>query len=102
MSGEELGQALADKRDEYVEEIKRSKQLQNRQMPPQLLVKQVSHAQNQIQQGDFEGVIDTCQPLLSLLPRRSPLRVHALALLGLAHGMLEEYQDSYDLFTEAL
>src|SRR6266567_2694208 len=81
---------------------KRSKQLQNRQMPPQLLVKQVSHAQNQIQQGDFEGVIDTCQPLLSLLPRRSPLRVHALALLGLAHGMLEEYQDSYDLFTEAL
>lgn len=81
---------------------RRSRHLQQRLVPSQFLTKQLLHAQNQIQQGNFEGVIGTCEPLLSHLPRHSPMRVQALALLGLAHGMLEEYQDSYDLFTEAL
>ena len=30
------------------------------------------------------------------------MRVEVLALLGLAHGMLQHYEKSYDLFTEAL
>ncbi len=53
-------------------------------------------------QSDFPGTIGTCEPLLSFLPRRSSLRAEVLTLLGLAHGMLHHYQESYDLFTEAL
>lgn len=83
---------------------KRLKQLQKRPVlpKPELLKHQISHAQHQIQQGDFAGAINTCEPLLSHLPRRSSMRVEVLALLGLAHGMSEHFEKSYDLFTEAL
>jgi tetratricopeptide (TPR) repeat protein len=53
-------------------------------------------------QGDFADAITTCEPLLSYLPKRSSQRVEVLALSGLAHGMLQYYEQSYDLFTEAL
>ena len=69
---------------------------------PRLLEQQVSRAQQQMLQGDFPGIISTCEPLLSSLPRRSSLRVEVLTLPGLAHGMLHQYQERYDLFTEAL
>lgn len=71
-------------------------------MHPQFLTQQLGNAQDQLVQGDFAGVIKTCEPLLNYLPRQSSTRVQVLGLLGLAHGMLEQYQDSYDLFTEAL
>jgi Flp pilus assembly protein TadD len=69
---------------------------------PRLLEQQVSRAQQQMLQGDFPGTISTCEPLLTSLPRRSSLRAEVLILLGLAHGMLHHYEESYDLFTEAL
>lgn len=69
---------------------------------PRLLGQRVSHAQKQMLQGDFPGTISACEPLLSSLPRRSSLRAEVLILLGLAHSMLYHYQESYDLFTEAL
>jgi hypothetical protein len=78
---------------------KRSKQHQGGLAFPRLLERQVRRAQQQMLQGDFPG---TCEPLLTSLPRRSSLRAEALILLGLAHGMLHHYQESYDLFTEAL
>ncbi len=81
---------------------KRSRQLQKKLMLPRLLDQNISHAQHQIQQGDFAGAINTCEPLLSHLPRRSSMRVEVLALLGLAHGMSQNFERSYDLFTEAL
>ncbi len=81
---------------------KRSKQHQGGLAFPRLLERQVSRAQQQMLQGDFPGTIGTCEPLLTSLPRRSSLRAEALILLGLAHGMLHHYQESYDLFTEAL
>lgn len=81
---------------------KRSKQLQKRVIPLHLLEQQIRHAQYQMLQGDFADAINTCEPLLSYLPRRSSLRIEVLALLGLAHGMLQQYEESYDLFTEAL
>ncbi len=88
---------------------KRSKHLQKRIvtpqqkiMAPQLLMQQISHARQQMLQGDFANVITTCEPLLSYFPQRSSLRVEVLALLGLAHGMQQHYQESYNLFTEAL
>ena len=69
---------------------------------PLLLEQQVSRAQQQMFKGDFPGTINTCEPLLASLPRRSSLRAEVLILLGLAHSMLHHYQESYDLFTEAL
>ncbi len=81
---------------------KRAKQPQRRLVQPPTLEQQISHAQHQMIQGDFADAINTCEPLLSHLPRRSSMRVEVLALLGLAHGMLQHYQESYDLFTEAL
>src|SRR5712671_6773602 len=81
---------------------KRSKQHQKGLAFPPLLEQQVSRAQQQMLQGDFPGIIGTCEPLLTSLPWRSSLRAEVLTLLGLAHGMLHHYQESYDLFTEAL
>jgi len=83
---------------------KRTKQLQKRpaQVQAQGLKQLIAHAQHQMFQGDFAGAIDTCEPLLKVLPKRSPMRGEALALLGLAHGVLQHNQESYDRFTEAL
>ncbi len=81
---------------------KRSKQHQKGLAFPRLLEQQVSRAQQKMLQGDFPGTISICEPLLTSLPWRSSLRAEVLTLLGLAHGMLHHYQESYDLFTEAL
>ena len=81
---------------------KRSKRPSRHLVYPRLLEKQISHAQHQMLQGDFADAINTCEPLLVHLPKRSAMRVEVLALLGLAHGMLQHYQESYDIFTEAL
>lgn len=86
---------------------KKTKQLQHqqqqkRELYPRLLEQRISHAQHQIQQGDFTGTISTCEPLLNSLPRRSAWRVEVLALLGLAHAMLQHYSECYDIFSEAV
>ena len=60
------------------------------------------YARQQMHMGDFAGCIRTCESLLSSLPRRSERRLEILALLGLAHGMLKHYQQSYDVFSEAI
>jgi tetratricopeptide (TPR) repeat protein len=52
--------------------------------------------------GNFAGCMSTCESLLNSLPRRSVLRLEVLTLLGLAHGMLKHYQQSYDVFSEAI
>lgn len=81
---------------------KRLKQLQRKPQLDRLIEQNIRHAQHQIQQGDFAGAIQTCEPLLHSLPRRSSQRVEVLALLGLAHGMSQNFERSYDLFSEAL
>jgi Flp pilus assembly protein TadD len=80
----------------------RLKRLQKKVIPTRLLEQQFRHAQHQVLQGNFVDVITTCEPLLSYVSKRSPLRVEVLALSGLAHGMLQHYEESYELFTEAL
>ncbi|GAC1696195.1 MAG: hypothetical protein NVS9B9_18750 [Ktedonobacteraceae bacterium] len=81
---------------------KKAKQLRREQIHSQLLAPHISHAQHQMLQGDFTGAIDTCTPLLGYLPKQSSKRAEVLGLLGLAHGMLQHYEESYNLFTEAL
>jgi len=82
------------------------KQFQQRASMPSQLHEQWGHraqyAKQQMLMGDFAGCISTCEPLLNFLPRRSVLRLEVLTLLGLAHGMLKQYQQSYDVFSEAI
>ncbi len=82
------------------------KQLPQRASIPSQLHEQWVHraqyAKQQMLMGDFAGCMSTCEPLLNSLPRRSELRLEILTLLGLAHGMLKHYQQSYDVFSEAI
>src|ERR1700730_1102191 len=66
------------------------------------LVHRAQSARQQMHMGDFAGCIRTCELLLNSLPRRSEPRLEILSLLGLAHGMLKHYQQSYDVFSEAI
>ena len=89
---------------------KKTRRSKNRTKQPQsnhinqLHIEQLMHqAKHQLHHGDFAGVIDTCQYLLKrYLQQRTPYRVEALAYMGLAYGMLERYQEGYDVFTEAV
>ena len=65
-------------------------------------VNRAQYAKEQMLIGDFASCVRTCEPLLNSLPRHSELRLEVLALLGLAHGMLKHYQQSYDVFSEAI
>jgi len=65
-------------------------------------VNRAQYAKQQMLMGNFAGCISACEPLLNSLPRHSVLRLEVLALLGLAHGMLKHYQQSYDVFSEAI
>jgi len=66
------------------------------------LVRRAQYAQQQMLKGDFAGTISTCESVLNSLPRHSELRMEVLVMLGLAHGMLQHYQQSYDVFSEAI
>ena len=85
--------------------VRPMKQLQQRpSVSPQIqerLVDRIQYAHRQMRGGDFAGCISTCEPLLNSLPQHSEMRLEILSLLGLAHGMLQNYQQSYDIFSEA-
>lgn len=67
------------------------------------LVEQLRHARQELRIGNFLGVISVCERLLLVLPeRRSDVGVELLTMLGLAHGMLDHYEQSYNLFSEAI
>src|SRR2546421_11682338 len=66
------------------------------------LVSRIEHARQQMLKSDLAGCITTCEPLLNSLPKSSERRLDVLILLGLAHGMLRHYEQSYDILTEAI
>jgi len=66
------------------------------------LVERLAYAEQQVRAGDFEGCINTCEPLLNSLPNHSEMRLEILSLLGMSHGMLQHFQESYDIFNEAI
>src|SRR5437763_11267821 len=86
--------------------VRPMKQLQQRPLAtPQIheqLASRAKYARQQILKGDFAGTISICEALLHSVPKSSPLRIEVLALLGLAHSMLRHYQESYDVFSEAI
>lgn len=67
------------------------------------LLDQIEHARQHMVIGDFQGVINTCASLLFAVPERSAdVRIELLTMQGLAHGMLEHYQQSYEIFSEVI
>jgi len=70
--------------------------------PHERLLQRNQYARQQMLTGDFAGTINTCESLLSSLSRHSEMRIEILQMLGLAHGMLKHYQQSYDVFSEAI
>src|SRR5436309_312220 len=57
---------------------------------------------HQIFKGDYGEAVTNCERLLNSLPMRAPLRVDVLAQLGTAQGMLQNFPQSYEAFSEAL
>src|SRR5438874_12153780 len=57
---------------------------------------------HQIFQGNYTEAVINCERLLNYLPRHAPQRVDVLAQLGTAQGMLQNFPQSYEAFTEAL
>ena len=53
-------------------------------------------------QGDYQQAVAHCERLLNYLPQHAPQRVEVLAHLGAAHGMLQNFRQSYDVLTEAI
>ncbi len=94
------------KKSKRAKQSRPMKQLQQRaSIPSQIheqFVNRAQFAKQQMLVGDFAGCVRTCEPLLNSLPRHSELRLEVLALLGLAQGMLKHYQQSYDVFSEAI
>ncbi len=56
----------------------------------------------QIFRGDYTEAIANGERLLRHLPQQTPLRADVLTQLGVAHGMLQNFPQSYEAFTEAL
>jgi hypothetical protein len=63
------------------------------------LYDQIGH---QMIAGNYEAAVADAERLLNYLPRSSSMRPDVLALLGSAHGMLQNYPQSYQAFTQAL
>src|SRR3989475_11693704 len=57
---------------------------------------------HQIFQGNYAEAVTLCERLLNYLPRHAPQRADVLAQLGTAQGMLQNFPQSYEAFTEAL
>lgn len=66
------------------------------------LADRADYAQQQMRRGDFADCIRTCEPLLNSLPKDSETHMEVLVTLGLAHAMLQHYQQSYDVFSEGI
>lgn len=81
----------------------RGKQAQSHSINQLHIEQLMGRAKSQLHQGNFAGAIDTCQSLLNrYLQRPTPLRVEVLAYMGMANAMLKNFQESYDIFTEAV
>jgi tetratricopeptide (TPR) repeat protein len=89
----------------YVRSLKQSRQGISKSLQPaiHLLTDQLQYVRQQMRIGDFTGAISSGERLLAALPeRRSPMGVEILMIVGLAHGMLKQYQQGYDIFSEAI
>jgi len=56
----------------------------------------------QIIRGQYTEAVASCERLLNYLPQHAPLRADVLGQLGVAHGMLQNFPQSYEALTAAL
>lgn len=59
-------------------------------------------ASDQLAAADYIGVIQTCQRVLRYVPPKSEQRVDALHYIGIAHLMLQNFSEAYEVISEAL
>jgi tetratricopeptide (TPR) repeat protein len=59
-------------------------------------------AGQQIFRGNYTEAVANYERLLNYLPQHAPLRADVLGQLGVAHGMLQNYPQSYEALTQAL
>ncbi len=64
--------------------------------------KQLDLIGHQIFQGTYAEAVVECERLLNYLPQHASQRADVLAQLGTAQGMLQNFPQSYEAFTEAL
>src|SRR5260370_16985112 len=57
---------------------------------------------HQIVQRNYAEAVVACERLLSYLPKHAQQRAAVLAQLGTAQGMLQNFPQSYEAFTQAL
>ncbi len=81
---------------------KRAKQKTSSSGQVALVNKWVNQANYQVYKGDYVDAVDTCRRLLSFLPKKVPQRAEVLDYLGTAQGMLQNFPQSYEAYTEAL
>jgi tetratricopeptide (TPR) repeat protein len=67
-----------------------------------LVSRELQRIEQQMVQEKYTAVVTSCERLLRYLPRSAPQRVEALAQLGVAQGMLQNFPQSYEAFTAAL
>lgn len=81
---------------------KQSKQKKKVTTNPSQADKLFDLAGQQIFRGNYTEAVANYERLLNYLPQHAPLRADVLAQLGVAQGMLQNYPQSYEAFTEAL
>jgi tetratricopeptide (TPR) repeat protein len=62
----------------------------------------MNQANSQVLKGNYVAAIDTCQRVLHYLPQKAPQRAEMLDYLGTAQGMLQNFPEAYEAYTEAL
>ena len=69
---------------------------------PQQVEVWLNKASEQLIRADYAGVVQTCQRILRYAPTASIERVDALHYLGVAHSMLQDFDQAYEALSEAL
>jgi len=81
---------------------KQSKQKKKVTTSPSQADKLFDLAGLQVLRGRYTEAVANYERLLNYLPQHAPLRADVLGQLGVAHGMLQNFPQSYEAFTEAL
>src|SRR5712691_11624675 len=81
---------------------KQSKHKKGAPGPVQQVDKQIDLAGHQIFIRDYVHAVETCERVLRYFPKYASQRAQVLGFLGIAQGMLENFPESYDAYTEAL
>ncbi|HEY1351939.1 MAG TPA: tetratricopeptide repeat protein [Ktedonobacteraceae bacterium] len=67
-----------------------------------LVSRELHRVEQQMVQEKYTTAVMICERLLRYLPQSAPQRVEALAQLGVAQGMMQNFPQSYEAFTAAV